>query len=141
MKTGKAEPLGPVALMCKNEEAKVVRELLTKVGDKWSILLVVMLARSPDHRARFSELQKMVDGISQRMLTTTLRNLERDGLLTRKIFPEVPPRVEYSLTPLGLSLLKPMEHLVQWIATNWPAIKTARQKFDAVGAKSNAHSP
>ena len=122
--------LEPVALMCKGEHAKAARELLTRVGDKWSILLVVMLARSPRHRARFSELQRLVDGISQRMLTTTLRQLERDGLLKREIYPEVPPRVEYELTALGLSLLKPMEHLVGWIGDNWPAIRDARESFD-----------
>ena len=120
----------PVALICKSEEAKVVREFLTKVGDKWSILLVVMLARAPKHRARFSELQRMVDGISQRMLTTTLRNLERDGFLSREVFPEVPPRVEYELTRLGLSLLEPMQQLVQWIGSNWDSIKKARDSFD-----------
>jgi DNA-binding HxlR family transcriptional regulator len=89
-----------------------------------------MLARTPHNRARFSELQKLVDGISQRMLTTTLRNLERDGFLQREVFPEVPPRVEYELTSLGLSLLKPMEHLVQWVGSNWPSIKEARAHFD-----------
>ena len=120
----------PVALMCKSEETKAVREFMTKVGDKWSILLVVMLARTPRHRARFSELQRMVDGISQRMLTTTLRNLERDGFLSREVFPEVPPRVEYELTALGLSLLAPMQHLVQWIGGNWDSIKKAREHFD-----------
>ena len=90
--------------MCKNNESKAVREFLTKVGDKWSILLIVMLAKTPNHRARFSELQRMVDGISQRMLTTTLRNLERDGFLSREVFPEVPPRVEYAMTEKGLTL-------------------------------------
>ncbi len=116
--------------MCKNEESKAVREFLTKVGDKWSILLVVMLAKTPKHRARFSELQRMVDGISQRMLTTTLRNLERDGFLSREVFPEVPPRVEYELTALGLTLLEPMQQLVNWIGTNWNSIKQARGHFD-----------
>ncbi len=119
-----------VGLLCKSEETKPLREFLAKVGDKWSILLVVTLARSPKHRARFSELQKRVDGISQRMLTTTLRQLERDGLLTREVFPEVPPRVEYELTDLGLSLLGPMQHLVQWIGGNWDSIKKARDSFD-----------
>ncbi len=116
--------------MCKNEESKAVREFLTKVGDKWSILLVVMLAKTPKHRARFSELQRMVDGISQRMLTTTLRNLERDGFLFREVFPEVPPRVEYELTALGLTLLEPMQQLVNWIGMNWNSIKKARGHFD-----------
>jgi DNA-binding HxlR family transcriptional regulator len=120
----------PLALMCKNEETKAVREFLTKVGDKWSILLIVMLAKTPKHRARFSELQRMVDGISQRMLTTTLRNLERDGFLSREVFPEVPPRVEYELTALGMTLLKPMELLVNWIGDNWNDIKKARVHFD-----------
>ncbi len=120
----------PLALMCKNEESVAARKFLTKVGDKWSILLVVMLAKTPQHRARFSELQRMVDGISQRMLTTTLRNLERDGFLSREIFPEIPPRVEYELTPLGLSLLGPMEQLVDWIGINWTSIKKARTRFD-----------
>ena len=82
------------------------------------------------NRARFSELQRLVDGISQRMLTTTLRNLERDGFLQRESFPEIPPRVEYELTALGLCLLEPMEHLVGWIGNNWPAIKEAREHFD-----------
>jgi DNA-binding HxlR family transcriptional regulator len=126
----KMSTLEPIALMCKGEHAKAARELLTRVGDKWSILLVVTLAHAPRHRARFSELHRRVDGISQRMLTTTLRNLERDGLLTREVFAEVPPRVEYELTNLGSSLLRPMEYLVRWIGGNWPAIKQARESFD-----------
>jgi DNA-binding HxlR family transcriptional regulator len=131
-KIRETDALEPVALMCRGEHAKAAREFLTRVGDKWSILLVVMLARAPGHRARFSELQRLVDGISQRMLTTTLRNLQRDGFVKRESFPEIPPRVEYELTDLGLSLLKPMEHLVQWIGSNWPAIKEARAEFDEV---------
>lgn len=120
----------PLPLMCKNDESKAVREFLAKVGDKWNILLIVMLAKAPNHRARFSGLQKMVDGISQRMLTTTLRNLERDGFLSREVFPEVPPRVEYELTALGLTLLTPMQALVDWIGNNWDSIKKAREQFD-----------
>lgn len=117
-------------LMCKSEESKAVRDFLTKVGDKWSILVVVMLAKTPKNRARFSELQRMVDGISQRMLTTTLRNLERDGFLSREVFPEVPPRVEYELTDIGLTLLGPMQHLVDWVGVNWNSVKKARERFD-----------
>ncbi len=132
-KTSMKGALEPMALMCKGDHAKAARELLTRVGDKWSILLVVMLARSPNHRARFSELHRMVEGISQRMLTTTLRNLERDGFLKRESFPEIPPRVEYELTALGLSLLDPMEHLVGWIGHNWRSIKAARERFDGKG--------
>ena len=122
--------LGPVALTCRSEETEPLREFLARVGDKWSILLVVTLSRKPNHRARFSELQKSVDGISQRMLTTTLRQLERDGLLSREMFPEVPPRVEYELTDLGLSLLEPMRNLVHWIGSSWGSIKKARADFD-----------
>src|ERR1700760_2032718 len=96
-KSAETAILEPVALMCKGEHAKAARELLTRVGDKWSILLVVMLARSPGHRARFSQLQRLVDSISQRMLTMTLRQLERDGFIQRESFPEIPPRVEYEL--------------------------------------------
>lgn len=130
--------LEPIALMCQGDHAKAARELLSKVGDKWSILVVVMLARAPSNRARFSELHRLVDGISQRMLTTTLRNLERDGFLVRESFPEIPPRVEYELTPLGLSLLGPMEGLVAWIGENWRAIKVARDRFDRKEKRSQA---
>jgi DNA-binding HxlR family transcriptional regulator len=118
-------------LFCKSEEAKDARELLTKVGDKWSVLLVVMLAKSPNRRARFSELQRKVEGISQRMLTTTLRNLERDGFVEREVFPEVPPRVEYTITPLGASLLEPLQNLIDWVGENWSKVKTSRKKFGA----------
>ena len=88
-----------------------------------------MLAKTPKRRARFSELQRMIDGISQRMLTTTLRNLERDGFLSREVFPEVPPRVEYELTALGSTLLVPMQQLVDWIGINWDSIQRARETF------------
>ncbi|MFM2477737.1 winged helix-turn-helix transcriptional regulator [Celerinatantimonas sp. MCCC 1A17872] len=121
---------GPEGLLCTSDDAKVVREFLAKIGDKWSILVIVTIARSYNHKARFSELQRMINGISQRMLTTTLRYLERDGFVTRTVFPEVPPRVEYELTDLGLSILVPMQSLVDWIASNWSEIKKARQGFD-----------
>ena len=120
----------PVGTICKSDESKAVREFLARIGDKWSILLIAMLARTPQKRARFSELQRMIDGISQRMLTTTLRNLERDGFVSREIFPEVPPRVEYELTSLGVRLLKPMDQLVHWFGSNWASIKEARASFD-----------
>ena len=119
-------------LMCSNDEAKAAREFLGMVGEKWSILLIVMLAKAPGRRARFSELQRMIDGISQRMLTATLRNLERNGFLTREVFPEVPPRVEYELTALGIGLLGPMQQLVDWIGIHWDSIKKARTDFEQV---------
>lgn len=112
------------------EKGVAVRDFLTKVGDKWTILIVVSLSRAPACRARFSEIEKVLPAISQRMLTLTLRNLERDGLITRELFPEVPPRVEYELTELGRSLLVPTRALLDWVGKNWPEIKKARGKFD-----------
>jgi DNA-binding HxlR family transcriptional regulator len=117
--------------VCGHKDPMAVREILTKVGDKWSIFLILSLAQLPGNRARFSKIERSIPGISQRMLTLTLRNLERDGLVTRELFPEVPPRVEYELTPLGRSLLKPMQGLVDWVATNWEKVKESRGRFDA----------
>lgn len=107
------------------------RELLDRVGDKWSVLLINLLGQMPNYKSRFSVLQKNIEGISQRMLTTTLRNLERDGFLKRHFFPEIPPRVEYELTPLGLSILKILKSLKMWIEDNWVKISNAREKFDS----------
>lgn len=107
-----------------------LRELLTRLGDKWSVLLILTLARMPENRGRFSELKKSIPGISQRMLTATLRNLERDGILKREMFAEVPPRVEYELTDLGTSILNPMREIVIWIEGNWSTIRTSREQFD-----------
>lgn len=107
------------------------RELLDRVGDKWSVLLIIVLAQTPNHKSRFSVLQKSIDGISQRMLTTTLRHLERDGFLKRYFYPEIPPRVEYELTPLGLSILDILKPLKTWVEDNWMKISNAREKFDS----------
>ena len=106
------------------------REVLDRVGDKWSLLVIVMLEQRPTPRARFSELKRSIPGISQRMLTATLRRLERDGLLTRHIYAEVPPRVEYALTPLGKQFMQPVRGLVTWLQTHWSAIRSAREQFD-----------
>jgi DNA-binding HxlR family transcriptional regulator len=119
------------ASVCGHEDPAAVRELLTKVGDKWSIFLILSLAQLPGARARFSELEKAIPGISQRMLTVTVRSLERDGLLMRELFPEVPLRVEYELTALGRSLLVPMWGLVDWVKENWQQVKKSRIEFDA----------
>ncbi len=116
--------------VCAPDEFLVVREFMTKVGDKWSILLVVTLARTATKRARFSELERSLAPISARVLTTTLRDLERDGFVSREVFAEVPPRVEYELTALGLDLLEPLERLVAWIGANAPAIAESRKRFD-----------
>ena len=127
---GKNKHLDPAAV-CGHKDPAAVRELLTKIGDKWSIFLILSLAKLLGGRARFSELERAIPGISQRMLTLTLRNLERDGLITREVFPEVPPRVEYEITSLGRSLLRPMQSLVDWVATSWEQVKKARSRFDA----------
>ena len=108
-----------------------IRDLLSRIGDKWSMLVITSLARAPDNCARFSELMREVSGISQRMLTTTLRYLERDGIVTRRIYGEVPPRVEYTLTPRGQELLIPITNLVRWIEGEWPEIEKSRVEYDS----------
>ena len=116
------------------------REMLDRVGDKWSLLVIAMLEQRPTQRARFSELKRSIPGISQRMLTATLRSLERDGLLTRDVYAEAPPRVEYELTPLGKRFMEPVRVLVEWLQLNWSVIKSARDKFDR-RARSREASP
>ena len=106
------------------------RAVLDRVGDKWSLLVIAMLEQRPTPRARFSELKRSIPGISQRMLTATLRSLERDGLLTRHVYAEVPPRVEYALTPLGKQFMQPVRGLVTWLQAHWSTIRAARETFD-----------
>jgi DNA-binding HxlR family transcriptional regulator len=110
------------------EDCRAVSEVLARVGDKWTVLVVSMLGDGPK---RFNELRKSLGSISQRMLTLTLRALERDGLVTRTVFPTVPPRVDYELTRLGRSLLDPVSELGLWARKNRAAIQTARSRFDA----------
>ena len=129
-KNSQKKPLDS-AYVCGHGDPLAVRELLTRIGDKWSIFVVLTLARVHDNRARFSGLDKTVPGISQRMLTLTLRNLERDGLVSREVFPEIPPRVEYELTTLGKSLLQPLDGLVDWVTDNWQDVKKAQAGFDS----------
>jgi DNA-binding HxlR family transcriptional regulator len=107
-----------------------LRDLLSRLGDKWSLLVIMALAKADGNRSRFSILMRSVNGISQRMLTTTLRYLERDGIVSRHIYPEVPPRVEYALTKRGLSLLEPVSALVTWVEAHWPEIEKSRSSFD-----------
>jgi DNA-binding HxlR family transcriptional regulator len=104
-----------------------VRDVLGRVGDKWSALTIARLGTGTQ---RFSQLRRDVDGISQRMLTVTLRNLERDGLVSRQIYPEVPPRVEYTLTDLGTSLHESILALVQWSEHHTTEIQQARTHYD-----------
>ena len=103
-------------------------EVLARVGDKWTVLVVGTLGDGPK---RFNELRRALGSISQRMLTLTLRALERDGLVTRTVFPTIPPRVDYELTRLGHSLLEPVSSLSLWARQNRSAIELARRQFDA----------
>jgi DNA-binding HxlR family transcriptional regulator len=109
-----------------------VREVLNRIGDKWSVQIVGCLGEGT---MRFSELRRAIEGISQRMLTLTLRGLERDGLIERTVFPEIPPRVEYALTRLGKTLLEPIQQLAEWAADNRVAIQSSRDKFDSAAKK------
>jgi DNA-binding HxlR family transcriptional regulator len=108
-----------------------IREVLDRIGDKWSLLVVELLGEGTK---RFMELRREIDGISQRMLTLTLRHLERDGLVTRTVHPVVPPRVDYDLTPLGRSLLDAVEPLVAWTRDHRDQIAAARTSNDALPA-------
>ena len=117
------------------------RDMLSRVGDKWSLLVVLMLERMPKRRARFSDLKRSIPGISQRMLTATVRNLERDGILTRHVYPEVPPRVEYQLTALGKGLMEPVQSLVEWLQGQWPRIQESREAFDARAETARKSKP
>ena len=113
-------------------DCRAISGVLARIGDKWSVLIVSRLGA---RAMRFSELKREIGGISQRMLTLTLRGLERDGLITRTIFPTIPPRVDYELTALGNSLLEPVMGLSAWALKNISKIETARVKFDGAAQK------
>ena len=115
-------PYDPYARECPS------RRLLDRIGDRWTVLLITTLEDGP---CRFSELLRTVDGISQKMLTQTLRSLEADGLVLRTVHPEIPPRVEYELTDLGRSLLEPLGALIGWATDHMGEVQTSR---DAVSA-------
>jgi DNA-binding HxlR family transcriptional regulator len=110
-------------------DCRVISDVLSRIGDKWSVLVVSRLGGGP---LRFNELRRSIGGISQRMLTLTLRGLERDGLITRTAFPTIPPRVDYALTALGRDLLNPVSALGVWAIRNQPKIARAREQFDEV---------
>jgi DNA-binding HxlR family transcriptional regulator len=110
-----------------HSDCRKVSQVLARIGDKWSVLIVMQLAEGA---RRFSEIKRQVNGISQRMLTLTLRGLERDGLVTRKVFPTIPPRVEYRLSDLGCSLCAPVMALGKWALAHIGEIDAAREKFD-----------
>ncbi len=115
------------------DECRAVSEVLARVGDKWTILVVNELGNGP---RRFNEVRRALGSISQRMLTLTLRGLERDGLVTRTVFPTIPPKVEYALTPLGRSLLVPVSGIGLWARQNRDAIEAARKRFDAAADRA-----
>lgn len=107
-----------------------VRDVLDQISGKWTTLLMIVLAEAPH---RFSDLQRAVPDISKRMLTQTLRDLERDGLITRHVFPTKPPSVEYRLAPLGQSMLAPLAALIRWAEASHASIQAARARFDGAG--------
>ncbi|UYB50663.1 helix-turn-helix transcriptional regulator [Xanthomonas sp. AM6] len=116
------------------DDCMQVSEVLARVGDKWSILVIAALGERPH---RFNELKRVIGGVSQKMLTLTVRGLERDGFITRTVTPTIPPRVDYALTDLGRSILLPARALGEWAMQNRAAVYAARQAFDAglVGQK------
>jgi DNA-binding HxlR family transcriptional regulator len=105
-----------------------VRGVLDRIGDKWTTLIVVILSQGTH---RFSEVRRAIPDISKRMLTQTLRDLERDGLIARRVYPTTPPSVDYRLTDLGLSLLEPLNQLIAWAELSQPRIASARSAYDA----------
>jgi DNA-binding HxlR family transcriptional regulator len=115
----------------KVETCNAMGDILNRIGDKWSVMIVGYLTRKT---MRFNELRHAIGGISQRMLTLTLRNLERDGLVTRTVFPEIPPRVEYELTDLGRTLTEPLDALWNWASAHQHDVGTARRDYDAAHA-------
>ncbi|HET6940607.1 MAG TPA: helix-turn-helix domain-containing protein [Sphingomicrobium sp.] len=112
-----------------NPVCRTISTLLARIGDKWTVLVVQTLAEGSK---RFNELRREIPSVSQRMLTLTLRNLERDGLVSRTVTPTIPPRVDYELTELGMSLQKPICGLATWATENVEAIHSAQARFDAV---------
>jgi DNA-binding HxlR family transcriptional regulator len=114
---------------------QTISGLLQRIGDKWSLLVVQTLGSGS---LRFNELRRAIPSVSQRMLTLTLRNLERDGLVNRTVTPTIPPRVDYELTQLGRSLQKPICGLVQWAVDHEGAIGEAQDRYDREQAESEA---
>jgi DNA-binding HxlR family transcriptional regulator len=112
-------------------DCRPVGEVLALVGDKWSVLVVMQLGEGV---MRFSALRRRIGGISQKMLTATLRGLERDGYVTRAVYPTIPPRVEYALTDLGRDLLEPVTALGRWAVDNRHRVEAARRRYDAARA-------
>ena len=129
-------PWGLVAEYANSEHCRIVRETFDRVGDKWRLLVIAILGHGPQ---RFTALRIGVVGISQRMLTVTLRTLERDGIVSRTVFPEVPPRVEYALTPLGRSMVGAVTALADWAVSSNSAIRESQTRYD--DAHQDASAP
>lgn len=108
------------------DDCKAVGETLARIGDKWTVMVVGSLARGP---VRYNQIRRLVEGISQRMLTLTLKGLEQDGLVTRTMYPTIPPRVDYELTELGRKLIVPLQALYDWAQEHRPAMLAARENF------------
>jgi DNA-binding HxlR family transcriptional regulator len=112
----------------------LLRDVLDRVGDKWSVLVMALLGDGP---RRYSELRRAIDGISQRMLTLTVRSLERDGLVTRTVTPSTPPRVDYALTPVGQTLSTEVSSLIQWSERHREYITASRRSYDALHSNAS----
>lgn len=124
--------------LSEHQDCGPLAKILQRIGDKWTLLIIVLLGEKGP--MRFNEMRRLIGGISQRMLTLTLRALERDGLVNRTVFPTVPPKVEYALTPLGQTLLPPIESLVTWGRANLGAIAEAQAAFDRRAAEEAAEA-
>ena len=118
-----------------NPVCRTISTLLSRIGDKWTVLVVSTLGEGS---RRFNELRREIPSVSQRMLTLTLRNLERDGLVSRTVTPSIPPRVDYALTELGQSLLGPVNAIERWALDNVQTIHAAQARFDAAQEESRA---
>jgi len=121
-----------------HQTCSAMADILNRIGDKWSVMIVGQLT---GRTMRFNELRHAIAGISQRMLTLALRNLERDGLVTRTVYPEIPPRVEYALTDLGRTLTEPLDALWTWAGTHKDEIAGARARYDLRTAPAEAETP
>lgn len=108
-------------------DCRAVADILARIGDKWTVFVVGLLSNGP---MRFNEIRKSVGSISQRMLTLTLRGLERDGMVTRTVYPTIPPRVEYELTAMGRTLIEPVKAIGEWAIANRTQVEESRQEFD-----------
>ena len=125
--SGRIDPICEPSGQADESPACHAREVLQRVGDKWSVYVIDLLGQGT---RRFTELHRAIDGITARMLTVTLRGLERDGIVTRTIHPVIPPRVEYALTPMGRTLLDTIGQLVAWADSHLPEIEAARAAYD-----------